>query len=140
MTGNHDSGSVMQTAEIVRGPSSIRTRKVLMVDDESIIIEGLAALLRDENFEVCTATSGEEAIAIIDAFDPDIVVLDVTLPGIDGVETGRRLRAQRPSLAVIFSSGHECSDDGADRRTRYLQKPFTLDALIDVILELEPRS
>ena len=127
MTGNHDSGSVMQTAEIVRGPSSIRTRKVLMVDDESIIIEGLAALLRDENFEVCTATSGEEAIAIIDAFDP-------------GVETGRRLRAQRPSLAVIFSSGHECGDDGADRRTRYLQKPFTLDALIDVILELEPRS
>jgi len=117
----------------------LRTRKILLVDDEPTIIEGVGTLLREEDFEVSTAASGEEAIGMFDAFEPDIVVLDVGLPGIDGPETCRRLRATRPSLPVIFSSGHE-GGDSTDDYTRYLQKPFAMNVLIDTIAELEAHS
>ena len=114
----------------------LRTRKLMMVDDEPTIIEGVAALLRDENFVVSTVTSGEAALDAVLQFEPDIVLLDVGLPGMDGVETSRRLRAVRPSLPIIFSSGHDAGE-AADARTRYLQKPFALTALLDAIAALE---
>ena len=112
------------------------SRKILMVDDEECIVEGMVALLRDANFDVSSVGSGEAALEAIDSFDPDVVLLDVGLPGIDGIETWRRLRARRPSLPVIFSSGHDAGRV-TDGRTRYLQKPFALDALIDTIAALE---
>jgi DNA-binding response OmpR family regulator len=69
------------------------------------------------------------------------VLLDFGLPGIDGVETCRRLRMRRPLLPVIFSSGHgtqaQLATDIDDPRTRYLQKPFEMDALLDAIAAVE---
>jgi PAS domain S-box-containing protein len=114
----------------------VETRRILLVDDEESITEGMGALLRDANFDVAAAGSGEDALKVLDLFDPDVVLLDVTLPGIDGVETWRRMRARRPDLSVIFSSGHDHGDP-KDDHTRYLQKPFALDALIDTIAALE---
>jgi two-component system cell cycle sensor histidine kinase/response regulator CckA len=120
----------------------IRSRRLLMVDDEPAIMEGLSALLRDADFEVSCAATGEEALDVVDAFKPDIVLLDVGLPGIDGVETCRRLRKRQPALPVIFSSGHgvDARRDMDDRRTRYLQKPFDIDTLFDTIAALETEA
>jgi DNA-binding response OmpR family regulator len=112
-----------------------------MVEDEPVISEGLMALLDDVDLEVSSVTSGEEAVEVVESFEPDVVLLDYGLPGIDGVETCRRIRARRPDMPVIFSSGHgtrtQLAADIDDERTKYLQKPFELDALLDAIAAVE---
>jgi PAS domain S-box-containing protein len=119
-------------------PPHIRARRLLMVEDEAAIVEGVAALLSVDDFEVTSVGTGEEAVDAIEAFRPDIVLLDVGLPGIDGIETHRRIRARNPHLAVILASGHETGQQHVgDDRTEYLQKPFTMSALFAAIATLE---
>jgi PAS domain S-box-containing protein len=127
--------------EAARQRPQIRSRRLLMVEDEPAIVEGLAALLGDAHVEVSSVATGEEAVAAVQAFNPDVVLLDFGLPGINGVETCRRIRNERPDMAVIFSSGHGTEKQLAtgldDRRTRYLQKPFEIAALLDAIASVE---
>jgi CheY-like chemotaxis protein len=127
--------------EVQQERAPIRARRILMVEDEPAIAEGLIELLREARLEVSSVTSGEEAIETIEELDPDVVLLDFGLPGIDGVETCRRLRALKPRLPVIFSSGHGTQTQLAveidDARTRYLQKPFEIAALLDAIAAVE---
>src|SRR6185369_3430898 len=108
------------------------------------IAEGMVELLRQEGLEVSTVASGEEAVEIVVAADPDIVLLDYGLPGIDGIETCLRIRDRKPDLPVIFSSGHGTqallgtSINAA--RTAYLQKPFEIAALLEAMAEVEVAS
>jgi len=111
--------------------------KLLMVEDEPAIVEGIGALLSIAGYDVSSAGTGEEAIEEIDALNPDIVLLDVGLPGIDGIETHRRLRALKPRLPIILASGHEARHTSDDGLTQYLQKPFAMTALFDAIAALE---
>ena len=60
---------------------------VLIVDDEKSIVQSLSGLLSDEGFEVSTALNGYEALKVIDSESPDVVLLDIWMPGIDGIET-----------------------------------------------------
>ena len=108
-----------------------------MIEDESVIVEGISALLREADFEVSSVACGEEAVDAVEKFEPDVVLLDVGLPGIDGIETHRRIRDRRPFLPIIFSSGHAAGVEASDERTQSLQKPFALCALIDAIAALE---
>jgi two-component system nitrogen regulation response regulator NtrX len=79
---------------------------ILIVDDEPYILQSLGGLLSDEGYEVLTASNGYEALKIIDAQSPDLVVLDIWMPGIDGIETLREIKKNHPFLPVVIITGH----------------------------------
>lgn len=121
-------------------PRSVRTTRVLLVDDEQIIIDGITDLLASEGIAVHSVTTGRAAVAAVEQFQPEVVVLDVGLPDISGQEVAKRLRALHPTLPIIFATGHGDREQIAlDRHSFFLQKPFAFDALIDTIATLEAR-
>ncbi|MGZ4136260.1 MAG: ATP-binding response regulator, partial [Actinomycetota bacterium] len=80
----------------------------MVVDDNAGFRESLLALLDAGDLEVVgEARSGEEALSIVETLSPDVVLMDVRMPGIDGIETTRRLKRARPTLGVVALSGHE---------------------------------
>jgi len=88
-------------------PSDTRPR-VMVVDDNAGFRESLLALLEAGGLDVVAeASSGLEALEIVEDVDPDVVLMDVRMPGIDGIETTRRLKGFRPRLGVVALSGHE---------------------------------
>lgn len=125
-------------------PSS--TAKILVVDDDRMNIRILEGILRKEGFAFVSAESGEKALESYPGFQPDLVLLDVMLPGIDGFETCRRLRAAYGSACapILFITAKAESEDvvagfnagGAD----YLPKPFRAkEALARIRTQLENR-
>jgi two-component system OmpR family response regulator len=109
-------------------------RRVLVVDDEPSIVDAVATSLRYEGYEVEEAVSGREALAAVAAFEPDLVVLDVMLPDLDGVEVARRLRARGFDTAVLFLTARDATADkvsalqaGGDD---YVTKPFSLAEIV----------
>ncbi|WP_022867303.1 response regulator transcription factor [Schaalia vaccimaxillae] len=115
--------------------------RILVVDDEAVLAELLAASLRHQGWDTKTAGNGWEGLDLADDFDPDIVVLDIQMPGLDGMETLSRLRKKNPHLPVLFLTARDAVADrvaglraGADD---YVTKPFDLDevtARIDALL------
>ena len=83
--------------------------KILIVDDSATILSALATMVRAMKFEPITAESGEKAVELFTAEHPDLVLLDVNMPGIDGYETARRIRAAQPDqwVPIIFLSANE---------------------------------
>ena len=79
---------------------------ILIVDDEPSILHSLSGLLSDEGFEVTTAANGYEALKIIEAESPDLVLLDIWMPGIDGIETLKEIKKENPTIQVIIITGH----------------------------------
>ena len=103
--------------------------RVLVVDDDLTVAEVVLGYLRRDGFEAAHAADGLAALAIAAAAPPDVVVLDLMLPGIDGLEVCRRLRAERPDLPVIMLTARGEEEDriaglevGADD---YVVKPFS---------------
>jgi len=120
-------------------PTDWERSKILVVDDDADIVGFLAMNLRMEGFEVDVASDGEQALARVRGFAPDLVILDVMMPGIDGVEVTRQLRADpvTTALPIIMLTAKGQTPDkvmglqaGADD---YLVKPFdTLELLVRV--------
>jgi len=79
--------------------------RILVIDDEPAVAAVIAEALRDEGHEVLVATGGEEALQVIAHGRPEAVFLDIVMPGMDGVETLRRIRTNSPDLPVIILSG-----------------------------------
>ncbi|PKN61764.1 MAG: two-component system response regulator [Deltaproteobacteria bacterium HGW-Deltaproteobacteria-15] len=111
----------------------MRTR-VLMVDDEKEFVEPLAERLALRDYDVTTSLSGEEAIEKIKAARFDVVVLDVSMPGMDGIDTLREIKRLRPILEVILLTGHATVDSAIDGLKLgafdYLKKPCETEDLI----------
>ncbi|WP_280418836.1 response regulator transcription factor [Nocardia carnea] len=107
-------------------------RRILVVDDELTIAESVAARLRAEGFTVELAHDGPAAVAAARIFEPDLVVLDIMLPGFDGLEVCRRIQAERPVPVLMLTARTDETDQliglgvGADD---YLTKPFSLRVL-----------
>jgi PAS domain S-box-containing protein len=80
--------------------------KILLVDDEAAILTILGMSLEDLGYEVATASSGEEALERISTCAPDVVLSDIKMPGIDGIELLKRIKASHPEIEVIMISGH----------------------------------
>jgi|SRR5215470_14624422 len=103
---------------------------VLVVDDESLTLRTISRALRDEDFDVFTATSGEEALRIFHDGKPDLTLLDIILPGIDGVEVLRQIKCANPSSIVLMMSACHMVDRAVEAMKLgafdYLIKPFHL--------------
>ena len=118
--------------------------KLLVVDDEFNILELLATSLRFAGFEVVTAGNGREALEKAHAENPDLIVLDVMMPGMDGFEVTRRLRENGTTTPVLFLTAKDATEDkvtglgaGGDD---YVTKPFSLDEVIARIRAILRRS
>ncbi len=116
--------------------------KVLIVDDEPHIALALEFLMQKEGYTVTKAYDGEAAIEVMDSFFPDIVLLDVMMPGIDGFEVAKTIRSN-PSYEhtrIIFLTAKGTSSDKIKGYTSggevYITKPFDNDELINIINEV----
>jgi two-component system OmpR family response regulator len=108
--------------------------RVLVVDDEPNITELVAMALRYEGFTVQTAATGRAALDAVTAFTPALVILDVMLPDIDGIEVLRRLVAQGRKVPIIFLTARDATEDKVHGLTvggdDYVTKPFSIEELV----------
>jgi two-component system nitrogen regulation response regulator NtrX len=107
---------------------------VLIVDDEEGIRESLSGIFEDEGYNVLTSSSGEEALRILKEQNPELILLDVWLPGIDGVQTLKDIKNMKPDLPVIMISGHG-NIELAVKATKmgaydFLEKPLSLERVL----------
>jgi two-component system OmpR family response regulator len=129
--------------------SSVRTAagyeaRLLVVDDEATILELLSGSLRFAGFEVVTAASGAEALRVAAASAPDLVLLDVMMPGGDGFDVLRTMRAGGPAVPVIFLTARDAVRERVAGLTLggddYVTKPFSLDEVLARIRAVLRRS
>ena len=110
---------------------------ILVVDDEISICRSLTAILSDEGYQVLVASSGEEAVKIVEEEMPQLVLLDVWLPGMDGLETLKACKKINPQALVIIMSGHGTIET-AVKATKlgafdFIEKPLSLDKIIILV-------
>jgi len=107
---------------------------VLVVDDEKDFLDVLTKRLRKRKLNLSVAYSGEEAIQIVGSVPLDVVVLDMRMPGMDGLETLREIKKIRPAIEVIMLTGHanvETAVEGMELGAfDYLMKPVDFDELL----------
>jgi two-component system, OmpR family, response regulator len=125
-------------------PPAARPTRVLVVDDEPNISALLSATLRLVAFDVRVAESGHGALVAVEEFEPDLVVLDVMLPDLDGFDVARRMRAAGQDTPVLFLTARDGVEDrvtgltaGADD---YVTKPFSLEEVVLRIRAILRRS
>ena len=111
--------------------------KVLLVDDEQKFVEALSERLQMRDMENETVYDGEEALSFVDDKEPDVMVLDLKMPGIDGMEVLRRVKKKFPSIQVIILTGHGTDRDEEESRRigvyDYLKKPVDIEVLVSRI-------
>jgi two-component system, OmpR family, response regulator len=120
------------------------SHRVLVVDDEPNIVDVIAMALRFQGFTVESAGTGAAALQAVAAFKPDLILLDVMLPDMEGFEVARRLGAQRARVPIVFLTARDDTDDkvrglsiGGDD---YVTKPFSLEELVARIRSILRRS
>jgi two-component system, OmpR family, response regulator len=125
-------------------PERDRARRVLVVDDDDSIRDLVTTALTFVGFEVAEAASGQEALNVAPHFAADLIVLDVMMPGLDGYEVCRRMRADGDTTPVIFLTAKDTSGDMLDGfgvgGDDYLTKPFNLQVLVARIEAVLRRS
>lgn len=118
--------------------------RILVVDDEPNITDLVATALRYVGFEVSTASSGQEALAAASRFRPDLMVLDVMMPDVDGFEVTRRLRSEGQRIPVVFLTARDATEDKVAGLTvggdDYVTKPFSLEELVARVRAVLRRS
>ena len=112
-------------------------KTILIVDDEKSICQSLGSILSDEGYEVFTAESGEEALKIMGEELPCLVLLDIWLPGMDGIETLKIIKSGYPQVRVIIMSGHGTIET-AVKATKlgafdFIEKPLSLEKVILIV-------
>jgi two-component system nitrogen regulation response regulator NtrX len=109
-------------------------KTILIVDDEESIRLTLAGILQDENFRTLSARNGEECLAFLKEETPDLILLDIWMTGIDGIETLKQIRAANPEMIVIMMSGH-ATIPSAVQSTKlgaydFIEKPLSMEKLL----------
>ena len=116
---------------------SMVPEKILIVDDEKDFITALAKRLRAHGWEAETATGGKEALLKVADEDFIAIVLDLKMPGLNGIETLKRLKKVNPDLQIILLTGHGSIRDGVDAMKHgaldFLEKPADFSELIEKI-------
>jgi DNA-binding NtrC family response regulator len=111
--------------------------KLLFIDDEQTFLKYLAKRMMLEGFEVKTTFSGEEGVAAAACESFDVAVVDLQMPGIDGIEVQRQLKDLQPDLPCIVLTGHgsveNALESGKYNAFKFLSKPVDMDTLIETI-------
>lgn len=109
--------------------------RVLVVDDEDDFRETLVNRLQKRNLDVTGAESGEKALELIAKYLYDVIILDVKMPGIDGIETLREIKNMKPLIEVIMLTGHASVESGIEGMKLgafdYIMKPANIDKLVE---------
>jgi two-component system, OmpR family, response regulator MprA len=116
--------------------------RILIVDDEAPVASLLALALSQEGYEVARAADGMDAMNRLHAFKPDVVIMDIMMPRLDGVQTTRLLRRNRNHADVVIIALSARTDEAAREAMReaganlYMRKPFTIARLVTHVREL----
>jgi two-component system, OmpR family, response regulator len=127
-------GGVSRSVPAAAGQAHQNGARVLVVDDEPNITELVAMALRYEGFSVKTAATGRAALTAVTQFSPAVVILDVMLPDIDGIEVLRRLNSSGHKVPIIFLTAKDATEDKVHGLTvggdDYVTKPFSIEELV----------
>lgn len=111
--------------------------KVLLVDDEEEFVKTLSERIQMRNLGSDVAYNGEQALKVVKDEVPDVMILDLKMPGIDGMEVLRRVKKAYPQVQVIMLTGHGSEKDEKEARKLgafdYLQKPADIDTIVGTI-------
>ena len=128
----------------IQGSTPSGSLRVLLVDDESEFVQTLSERLAIRNFVAEVACDGKSALESIDLEEPDVMILDLKMPGMDGMEVLRQVKEQNPGIEVIILTGHgsesdrlSCLDLGA---FAYLQKPVDIELLSETVKKANNRT
>lgn len=117
--------------------------KVLLVDDEVDFLSILAERLESRGLKVATVTRGEDAVAMVENQGFDLIILDLSMPGIDGLETLKRIKAKQPDSEIIMLTGQASIRTGIEAMKLgaedFLQKPVNISKLMDKISEAKDK-
>jgi len=117
---------------------------VLVVDDEDDFRETLIKLLKKRSLHVWGAETGQKALDLMDQLVFDVVVLDVKMPGLDGIETLREMKKKKPLTEVILLTGHGSMESGIEGMKLgafdYVMKPINIDELLDKMRQAYERK
>ena len=106
---------------------------ILLVDDDMSVRSVFSSVLREEGYRVTAVKDGYEAIKVLQQEDFDLALVDLRMPGLDGIEVLGRIKSRRPQTRVIIYTGHGSAKDAVEARrngaTDYLAKPFSPDEL-----------
>lgn len=118
----------------------METLKVLLVDDEQEFVLTLAERMSLRGIDALAAHDGEEGLRMVEEAHPEIVVLDLMMPGMSGVEVLQRIKVRHPSVRVILLTGHGSTREGIEGMRLgaddYLMKPINIDELIEKMRKL----
>ena len=118
--------------------------KVLLVDDEKKFLEVMSERLTTRGVTVTTATSAAEALEQIEANLFDAVILDLKMPGMDGIEAMKRMKAKRPELQIILLTGHATVEKGVEAiklgAMDFVEKPADLESLREKIKQAKQKK
>lgn len=115
---------------------------LMIVDDEEDVREFAANFFRKRKIDVITAASGEEAVALVEKEAPQLILLDIKMTGIDGIETLRLIRQKNKDCKVIMVTGRKPEEDNVFEKCiqlgvlNYIQKPLDLNELKNIVLKV----
>lgn len=122
----------------------METNKLLLIDDEQEFTEALRARFEARGMYVETASNGADALKKVESTDFDAVVLDLAMPGWDGVETLKRLKQSRPDIQVVLLTGHATVEKSVEAMKAgaldFVEKPIQFQQLLDKIEEASARK
>jgi len=120
------------------------SEKVLLVDDEVDFLDTISERMRTRGMEVATASSGAEALKKVEQEAYDVIILDLMMPGVDGLEALKILKAKRPELQVILLTGHATVEKGIEAMKLgamdFLEKPADLSQLTEKIKKAQAKK
>jgi two-component system OmpR family response regulator len=118
--------------------------KMLVVDDEQDFLETILKRLKARKIEVTGVESGRQALEFLDDHDVDVIILDVKMPGMDGIETLREIKKKKPLVEVIMLTGHASVESGIQGMQLgsfdYVMKPVALDELLEKVRQAYDRK
>jgi two-component system, OmpR family, response regulator len=122
----------------------MKKAKVLIVDDEVAFADNIAKLISKRGYEVTTVNNGQSAVEALDESDFDIIILDLKMPGLDGLATLKLIKGKRPGVEVIILTGHGSMESGIDGiqlgAFDFIMKPVRFEDLHEKIRQAYQRK
>ena len=122
-----------------------KIKKILVVDDESSITDLVYSILTEKGYEVTTAKDGKEGLKVFESVKPDLVITDIVMPDMEGIEFMRSLVKMRKALPIIVMSGNVLGTKFLETARIFgaqatLRKPFAIQELLEVIAAVEKEN